>query len=180
MRELAIDLICKKLGTLNVWRRNSGTITQANRKTPANSNPPTSHVCRLIDVTMPGCEIPAGLSFVADVAAAAARTVLFRRPPPADFPRPEPTKRLPLEQAKLLHLLIPRWILAPKLQQALPLVECSLPPQQARLAQKREAVQLLPRLWFPSQQANSPEPKKPVIRPSIPLLVCLQQQRCQE
>src|SRR5438477_994944 len=108
------------------------------------------------------------------------RTVLFRRPPSADFPRPEPTKRLPLEQAKLLHLLIPRWIPAPKLQQALPLVECSLPPQQARLAQKREVVELLPRLWFPSQQANSPEPKKPVIRPSILLLVCLQQQRCQE
>ena len=72
MRELAIDLICKKLGTLNVWRRNSGTITQAKRKTPANSNPPTSHVCRLIDVTTPGCEIPVRPSFVADVAAAAA------------------------------------------------------------------------------------------------------------
>src|SRR5260370_28433663 len=108
------------------------------------------------------------------------QTVLFRRPPPADFPRREPTKRLPLEQAKLLHLLILRWIPAPKLQEALRLVDCSLPPQQARLAQKREAVQLLPRLWFPSRQANSQEPKKPVIRPSILLLVCLQQQRCRE
>ncbi len=61
----------RKTGTLIVRRRISGTITQANKKMPAKSKPPTSNLCRVSSMAGPDhSRTRAGARTVAGVATA--------------------------------------------------------------------------------------------------------------